>query len=131
MAKNELKSVNRSDTTSPKKSKQKTEDYKKYQSYIRSKYWKDEVRPKVLDRDNHRCVCCGRTSEEANLTIHHSTYDILYKELEGDNMSKLVTLCQYCHKGIHSVRSNFQRFNMKPDNRTTTEVLEDKLEVSR
>lgn len=113
MAKNEKKSVNRSDTTAPSKRKQKSEQYLEYQRYIRGKYWKEVVRPAVLERDGHRCVCCGRNDEEANLTIHHSQYDILYHEMEGDNLKKLVTLCSVCHRAIHSAKSNYQRFKMK------------------
>lgn len=112
------KEIIRSDTSEkavPTKKQQRDKAYLEYQSYIKGKYWKETVRPAVLERDGYRCVCCGRTPEEANLTVHHSTYEILYHEMEGDNMKKLVTLCQYCHKGIHSVKSNFQRFKMKKD----------------
>lgn len=113
--KNSDKQAPRSDTKAPSKKKQRSKEYLEYQSYIRSKYWREVVRAAVLERDGYRCVCCGRTAEEANLTVHHSTYDCLYHEMEGDNLRKLVTLCQYCHKGIHSVKSNFQRFRMKKE----------------
>ena len=118
------KEITRSDLSEkaqPSKHKQKSEEYRKYQSYIRSKYWKEEVRPKVLERDGNRCVCCGREEE---LTCHHSDYSILYHELEGDNMSHLVTLCKYCHKGIHSVKSNMQRFKFDNERNKPAEAKE-------
>lgn len=114
MAKNSGKTNARSDTTATAKSKQRSKEYLEYQSYIRSKYWRENIRNVVLDRDEHRCRCCSRTEEEAPLSVHHSKYDgVLYKELEGDNLKYLVTLCKYCHSGIHKVKSNFQRFSMK------------------
>ena len=109
------KEIIRSDTSEkavPSKKKQRDKAYLEYQSYIRGKYWKETVRPAVLDRDGHRCVCCGR---ETDLTVHHSTYEILYHELEGDNLKKLVTLCKYCHNSVHKCKSNMQRFRMKKD----------------
>jgi 5-methylcytosine-specific restriction endonuclease McrA len=104
------------------KSKQRSEEYIKYRAYLSSKEWK-EIRKKVLDRDEHRCKCCGRVSGEDNctLTVHHSRYvkengdPILYHEDEGDNLKYLITLCSYCHtQGIHKVKANYRRFK-RPD----------------
>lgn len=58
--------------------KKDSEQYKKYQKYIKSKEFKENVRTKVLERDNHRCVACSRTEDEAPLSCHHSRYDNLF-----------------------------------------------------
>jgi HNH endonuclease len=49
----------------------------------------------VLERDNWRCLNCGRASE---LQIHH----IQFRSLLGDDSERnLVTLCAACHKDLH------------------------------
>lgn len=83
------------------------EGYEKYKAYIRSEEW-DRIKKIVLDRDGHRCRCCGRTEEEATLYVHHSTYKHLYDE--GNHLEDLIVLDRCCHSGIHRVKSNFQRF---------------------
>lgn len=89
------------------------ESYEKYQAYLKSQEWKD-VRQVVLDRDHHRCRCCGRTEDKETLSVHHSSYRVLYHELEGDNTDWLITLCRICHRGVHSAKSNLGRFKGKP-----------------
>lgn len=85
----------------------------KYDAYMQSDEWKN-VRLKVLERDNYRCRCCGRNSDQTTLSVHHSQYkDVLYREEE--KLDYLITLCLYCHRGIHSVKSNINRFK-KPKN---------------
>ena len=105
----------RSDLTKkaqPSKASEKNEEYLKYRSYIRSKAFK-EVKHIVEERDGHKCMTCGRTrSEGAKLTCHHRTYDHLFEGGETE-AADCITLCQYCHKGIHSIRSNYQRFRNK------------------
>lgn len=111
----------RSDITpksQPSKAKQKNEEYLKYKNYIRSKAFK-EVKRAVEERDGHKCMTCGRTrADGAKLTCHHRTYEHLFEggELE---VNDCITLCQYCHKGIHSIRSNYQRFKNKNNEKTT------------
>ena len=89
------------------KRKVKCKAYLKYQRYLRTKKWR-EIRDLVLERDEHRCVCCSRTER---LTVHHSCYDHLYNERE--HLKELVTLCVVCHSQIHRSPSNYQRFKMK------------------
>ena len=93
-------------------SKKDSEQYKKYQKYIKSKLFKDNVRAKVLERDHHRCVACARTEDEAPLSCHHSRYDNLFHNDQSE-IDDCITLCKYCHSGIHRVVSNFKRFTMK------------------
>ena len=92
--------------------KKDSEQYKKYQKYIKSKLFQDNVRAKVLERDHHRCVACARTEDEAPLSCHHSRYDNLFNNDQSE-IDDCITLCKYCHSGIHRVVSNFKRFTMK------------------
>lgn len=85
------------------------EEYKRYKAYLKSAEWK-KIKQAVLERDEFRCRCCGRTVEESPLSIHHSTYDVLFHESEGENLKYIITLCKYCHSGIHKVKSNIHRF---------------------
>ena len=93
-------------------SKKDSEQYKKYQKYIKSKEFQTNVRAKVLERDHHRCVACARTEDEAPLSCHHSRYDNLFNN-DQTEIDDCITLCKYCHMGIHRVVSNFKRFTMK------------------
>ena len=93
-------------------SKKDSEQYKKYQKYIKSKLFQENVRAKVLERDHHRCVACARTEDEAPLSCHHSRYDNLFNNDQSE-IDDCITLCKYCHSGIHRVVSNFKRFTMK------------------
>ena len=97
--------------------KKDKETYKKYQKYLKSKDFKT-LRDKVLERDNYRCRVCGRTLEEISdnrklsLQAHHCSYENLGK-CNGEEMEDLITLCNVCHKAIHSARSNLRRFTDK------------------
>lgn len=114
----------RSDITpksQPSKARERNEEYIRYKSYIRSKAFK-EVKHICEERDGHKCMTCGRTrSEGAKLTCHHRNYDHLFVggEVEADDC---ITLCQYCHRGIHSIRSNYQRFKRKKANNGTDTI---------
>lgn len=112
------KTLNKNDIVEKTKRKQKSEAYLAYQRYIRSKAFA-EVKKALIEKDGYRCKCCGRTEE---LSAHHSTYDILYHELEGNNLDKMVLLCKYCHRAIHRVPSNYKRFNFKKNNEDNTDT---------
>ena len=100
----------RSDTVNKPKAKQRNEEYLAYQKYIRSKAFKDNVKKVVEERDGHKCMTCGRTrSEGAELCCHHRTYEHLFANDETE-VGDCITLCKICHKGVHSMRSNYQRF---------------------
>jgi 5-methylcytosine-specific restriction endonuclease McrA len=53
----------------------------------------------VLDRDDHRCVRCGRTNR---LHVHHKHS---WKPGQGDPhaLDNLETLCASCHRKAHPV----------------------------
>lgn len=65
---------------------------KEQQAFIR-KYKK--VRLDVLERDNYKCIDCGR---DEDLHVHH----IIHKSDGGTNdPNNLVTLCKWCHAERH------------------------------
>jgi len=66
-------------------------------SVYQEKEWID-VRQKVLDRDNGRCVNCGSSK---NLRVHHLIYE-RGKEIWAIPLWYMVTLCDNCHKIEHS-----------------------------
>lgn len=110
-----MKEKSRTDAPKKKTRKQKSEEYLKYQKYIRSKEFQ-KVREIVIARDNC-CQCCGRTQEDIekehlHFNAHHIRYDHLYEggELEAADIR---LLCSPCHRAIHCVSSNYKRFKIK------------------
>lgn len=62
------------------------------------------LRLKILNRDNHRCMKCGRSKP---LQIHH----IIPAYLGGtDEEFNLITLCKYCHDLAPDNPTNFIKF---------------------
>ena len=54
-------------------------------------------REAILHRDNYTCQCCGK--KNCRLEVHH----IKFKSNGGtDDEENLITLCEDCHKGIHT-----------------------------
>ena len=67
----------------------------RYDIYIsNSKTWKDK-RDAVLKRDGYRCRICGSGK---NLHVHHITYERLFHE----ELDDLLTVCNKCHRKLHS-----------------------------
>jgi predicted HNH restriction endonuclease len=91
--------------------KEKSEEYKKYQKYIRSKEWK-EIRDEVFEERNQRCQICGRREGEdkAKLSVHHNSYEHLYDE--RDHKEDLLVVCSVCHLAIHRNKNNYKRFKL-------------------
>ncbi|MCC5937507.1 MAG: hypothetical protein JJU34_09505 [Lunatimonas sp.] len=61
------------------------------------------LREKVLDRDGHRCRCCG---SEHSLQVHHRQYHRdrssgAWKSPWEYPLTLLVTLCDECHSEGH------------------------------
>lgn len=67
--------------------------YNKFESYYYTGEWK-ELRQKVFQRDNNKCVRCGDKAEQ----VHHLTYERFKNELLED----LESVCFQCHSTIHS-----------------------------
>ncbi len=65
-----------------------------YNAYLTSQTWYD-LRAKILDRDSHRCVCCGNHATQ----VHHRSY--APKVLAGQANDKLASVCGLCHHKIH------------------------------
>jgi len=58
-------------------------------------------RKKVLKRDEHTCQSCRKNVDQKGITaeVHHSTYI----EKDGSHeLENLMTLCEDCHKRLHS-----------------------------
>jgi len=55
----------------------------------------EELRQRVLRRDNWRCQDCGTMS---NLEVHHKEF----RSHSGDDSEQnLITLCSACHASVH------------------------------
>lgn len=98
--------------------KKKEPDYEAYQSYIKSKGFK-ELRLLMLERENYTCQGCNRTLEEiqesgkkVTLQAHHRSYQNVGLGDERE-LKDLTCLCSVCHKGVHSAKSNLRRFTDK------------------
>jgi hypothetical protein len=66
----------------------------RYEAHIGSIAWKaGEARLGELKASEFRCRTCNASAEEAELQVHHRTYERFGRELQGD----LTTLCADCH----------------------------------
>ena len=73
----------------------KSKKQKEYAKYLKSKHWL-ELRDKILERDNYKCILCGNK----DVQVHHKTYDRIGEESFND----LITLCGNCHLTYHSTK---------------------------
>lgn len=71
-----------------------------YLYYLHTWHW-GKVRSAVLKRDNYCCRECKYRSDKNH--VHHSpkAYQLLFRELEGNNLRLLWTLCRNCHNREH------------------------------
>lgn len=67
-----------------------------YNMYLQSEAWKQKCQ-QVLERDDHKCVMCGRPADE----VHHNTYEHIGKE----RLSDLASVCKTCHQDHHKKES--------------------------
>jgi len=77
----------------------------KYNDFLKTKYWKS-----VSGIAKSRIKFCQLCSSTEKLQTHHTTYDILGRELgkgqndnicDETNLHKLTVLCADCHEGYH------------------------------
>ena len=66
-----------------------------YQEYLKSEHWR-KTRARKLEESGN---CCEKCPAKHMLSVHHLTYERLWKEL----MTDLEVLCDVCHKTAHGI----------------------------
>ena len=69
----------------------------KLKDYYQSDKW-NEIRQRILCRDNFTCRLCGAT----NTTLHCHHMHGRYRFNENNHPECLITLCEDCHTLIHT-----------------------------
>lgn len=84
------------------------DDESEYQAYLKTEHWQ-RLRSQRLKIDGFRCQNCGRTHPIGvrSLNVHHIRYNAYQEDVYND----LVTLCDQCHKTIHSYRKRIENPN--------------------
>ena len=95
--------------------RQKIQDLS-YEDLLKTEEWR-EKRKKILNRDNNKCVYCGKTH---NLQVHHKYYS---KYPNGFRVypwnypdDALITLCDECHKKVHNKKKIKTYYRSYSDN---------------
>lgn len=76
------------------------EKEKKHYDFIKTKYWKNEIRRKILQYDDYKCIICKEKLDTKKAQIHHISDFSADEDLSPRN---LVTLCSNCHAKLHPV----------------------------
>ncbi len=84
--------TNKRTTTKNTKGKSKA----KGNTSTRSRYIPKSVRVSVLNRDNYKCVFCGRSSKKVELEVDHI---VPFSKGGSNDISNLQTLCFDCNRG--------------------------------
>ena len=69
----------------------------------RSRYILASIRVSVLNRDNYKCVFCGRSSKQVSLEVDHI---IPFAKGGSNDIDNLQTLCFDCNRGKGSRQLN-------------------------
>ena len=87
-----------------------------YEDLLKTEEWRGK-RQKILNRDNNKCVYCGKTH---NLQVHHKYYS---KYSNGFRVypwnypdDALITLCDECHKKVHNKKKIKTYYRSYSDN---------------
>ena len=95
--------------------RQKIQDLS-YEDLLKTEEWR-EKRQTILNRDNNKCVYCGKTH---NLQVHHKYYS---KYPNGFRVypwnypdDALITLCDECHKKVHNKKKIKTYYRSYSDN---------------
>lgn len=87
-----------------------------YEDLLKFEEW-SEKRQKILNRDNNKCVYCGKTH---NLQVHHKYYSKypngfrVYPWNYSDDA--LITLCDECHKKVYNKKKIKTYYRSYSDN---------------
>lgn len=65
--------------------------------------WTKALKESIRQRDNHKCVLCGKKQGNKKLPVHHIDYD-----KENLNPDNLITLCTNCHGKTNSKRGYWE-----------------------
>lgn len=87
-----------------------------YEDLLKTKEW-SQKRLKILNRDNHKCVYCGKTY---SLQVHHKYYSKYPNGLRVYPWNypddALITLCDECHKKVHNKKKIKTYYRSYSDN---------------
>ena len=68
--------------------------FQNYWYYLSSDLWKKEIRPKVIEEFDSKCMICKRKASKPE--IHHLEYN--ESNLSGTSINGMIVLCRSCHK---------------------------------
>ena len=74
----------------------------KWSSAFRDSRWQ-QMRLKVMERDQWQCQSCGDKGEGVTLNVHHIYYEKGKAPWEYDD-DVLITWCEECHKSRHKLQ---------------------------
>ncbi|WP_158670666.1 hypothetical protein [Bradyrhizobium guangdongense] len=99
----------------------------RYQRYIASSAWRNNpARLAELKASGMRCRICNASAQEAELQVHHRTYERFQHELAED----LTTLCADCHFDFTLILRGRQYGSRIPRRANVPRLLVDQPEIS-
>lgn len=78
--------------------------FRRYNVYLNSEHWQ-QLRRRVIARDNFRCQNCFCRVTDDSAQVHHISYDG-YKRLGQSFAFECITLCYSCHRRFHAETGN-------------------------
>ena len=93
-----------------------------YEFYMRTALWK-KIRLWVLERDDGRCVVCGKKGSSFSATeVHHRDYR--ESTLIGEAPEMLVSLCASCHTRVEYFDAGSRRKDLQEKDARLVELSE-------